>query len=62
MRLVAGSNASRRFKTDAFFFFLSPNNEFNLLLDCNLFAMNNQLILQFWKLNLMTNLLSACVD
>ena len=38
MRLVAGSNALRRFKTDAF---LSENCIFfHLLLDCNLFEMN----------------------
>ena len=37
MRLVAGSNALRHFKTDAF---LSLKNVFHLLLDCNLFEIN----------------------
>ena len=38
MRLVAGSNALRRFKTDAF---LSPNSVFlSCAVGCNLFEMN----------------------
>ena len=39
VQLVAGSNALRRFKTDAFF--LSPNNVFlSCAVGCNLFEMN----------------------